>query len=126
MNDKRSVLFVEDDAFLARIYAKTFEDGGFEVRLASNGEDGLKLAARDRQDLIILDILLPGIDGFEVLEKLKADPATKDVPVIVLSNLGQREDVERATGLGAAGYMIKAHALPQEVVRKAKEILKIG
>lgn len=126
MNEKKSVLFIEDDAFLARIYVKTFEDCGFEVRLASNGEDGLKLAARDRQDLIILDILLPGMDGFEVLEKLKADPAVKDVPVIILSNLGQRDDVERATDLGAAGYMIKAHALPQEVARKAKEVLKIS
>jgi len=123
MDEKKSILMVEDDAFLAKIYAKTFEDQGFEVHLASNGEDGLKLAARDKTDIVLLDILLPGIDGFEVLAKLKADEATKNIPVLILSNLGQREDVERALAAGAAGYLIKAHAMPQKVVNKVKEVL---
>lgn len=117
------MLLVEDDAFLARIYAQKFEDEGFGVHLAGTGEEGLTMALRDKPSIIVLDILLPGIDGFEVLEKLKQDPATQSIPVVVLSNLGQKEDVDKATGLGAAGYLIKAHALPQDVLRKANEVL---
>jgi len=125
MDEKKSILLVEDDAFLAKIYAKTFEDAGFDVHLASNGEDGLKLAARDKTDIVLLDILLPNMDGFEVLEKLKADEATKNIPVVILSNLGQREDVDRALNSGAAGYLIKAHTMPQKAVGKVKEVLKM-
>ncbi len=121
--EKPSVLLIEDDAFLARIYAQKFEEAGYGVHVAGTGEEGLTLALRDKPSILVLDILLPGMDGFEVLEKLKQDAATQQIPVVVLSNLGQKEDVDKATNLGAAGYLIKAHALPQDLLRKANEIL---
>ncbi len=120
---KPKILFVEDDGFLASIYAPKFELEGFEVSAATNGEDGLKLVQKDRPDIILLDLLMPKMDGFEMLERLKADDATKSIPVLVLTNLGQKEDVERCIKLGAAGYMIKAHSLPHETVKRVNEIL---
>lgn len=120
---KQKVLIIEDDGFLASIYAQKLELEGFEVAFATNGEDGLKLAQKDKPDLMLLDLLMPQMDGFEVLEKVKADPATRDIKVLVLSNLGQKEDVDRCMKLGAVGYMIKAHSLPEETVKRIKEIL---
>jgi len=120
---KQKILIIEDDGFLASIYAQKLELEGFEVAFATNGEDGLKLAQKDKPDLILLDLLMPQMDGFEVLEKVKADSATKDIKVLVLSNLGQKEDVDRCMKLGAVGYMIKAHSLPEETVKRIKEIL---
>jgi CheY-like chemotaxis protein len=120
---KKTVLLIEDDGFLASIYSQKLEFEGFEVSFATNGEDGLKLAQKEPPDLILLDILMPRMDGFEVLEKLKADPETKNIKVLVLSNLGQKEDVERCLKLGADGYVIKAHSLPHETVKRIKEIL---
>ncbi|MBI5655147.1 response regulator [Candidatus Uhrbacteria bacterium] len=120
---KHKILIVEDDGFLASIYAQKLELAGYEVAFATNGEDGLKLVAKDRPDLVLLDLLMPQMDGFEVLEKLKGDPATKDIKVLVLTNLGQKEDVDRCLKLGAVGYIIKAHSLPEETVRRIQEIL---
>jgi len=120
---KQKVLIIEDDGFLASIYAQKLELEGYEVAFATNGEDGLKLAQKDHPDLVLLDLLMPKMDGFEVLEKLKADAATRDIKVLVLSNLGQKEDVERCLKLGAVGYVIKAHSLPEETVKRIKEIL---
>ncbi|MBP9868993.1 response regulator [Patescibacteria group bacterium] len=120
---KQRVLLVEDDGFLASIYAQKLEVEGYDVSFATNGEDGLKLAQKDHPDLILMDILMPKMDGFEMLERLKADDTTKAIPVLVLSNLGQKEDVERCIKLGAAGYVIKAHSLPHETVKRIKEIL---
>lgn len=123
---KQRVLLVEDDGFLASIYAQKLEVEGYDVSFATNGEDGLKLALKDKPDLILLDLLMPKMDGFEMLERLKADEALKAIPVLVLSNLGQKEDVERVIKLGAAGYVIKAHSLPHETVKRIKEILHAG
>jgi DNA-binding response OmpR family regulator len=120
---KQHILLVEDDGFLARIYAQKLELEGFDVSLATNGEDGLRLATKDIPDLILLDLVMPKLNGFEVLERLKQEDATKKIPVLVLTNLGQREDVERCMQLGAAGYVIKAHSLPHETIAKVKEIL---
>jgi len=120
---KQKILLTEDDGFLASIYAQKLELEGYEVTLATNGEDGLKLAQKDHPDLILMDLLMPKMDGFEMLEKLKGDAGLKDVPVLVLTNLGQKEDVERCLKLGAAGYIIKAHSLPHETVKRIKEIL---
>ncbi len=122
--EKQRILLVEDDAFLASIYAQKLEVEGYDVSLATNGEDGLKMAAKDMPVLILLDLVLPQLDGFEVLSRLKQDPATRKIPVLVLSNLGQSEDIERCMDLGAAGYIIKAHALPEETIGKIEEILR--
>jgi len=125
---KTSILLIEDDAFLAQIYAKAFESQNFDVSLAAKGEDGLKLAERAKPDLIFLDLMLPDVedDLFSILKKFKAEQAFANVPIVVLSNLGQREDVERALALGAAAYFIKAHTLPNDAIRKIKEILHLA
>lgn len=120
---KIPILLIDDDAFLAQIYTQKLEIEGFDVHLAGSGEDGLKLVVREPPACILLDILLPGMDGFEVLEKLKADEETAKIPVIMVSNMGQREDVERAKQLGATSYLIKSHTLPGDVLRKVKEVL---
>ncbi|MBT4153258.1 MAG: response regulator [Candidatus Magasanikbacteria bacterium] len=118
------ILLVEDDAFLANIYKTKFEMEGFKVTVAENGELGLKEANKKRPDLVLLDILLPKMDGFTVIEHLKEDKVLRDVPVIMLTNLGQKDDVEKGLELGADEYLIKAHFKPSETVDKVREVLK--
>ncbi len=121
---KAHILLVEDDVFLSNIYQKKFEMEGFKISTADNGEKGLADAKRKKPDIILLDVLLPKLDGFAVLEKLKEDPVTKEIPVILLTNLGQKDDVEKGLESGAADYLIKAHFKPSEVVDKVKKILQ--
>lgn len=120
-----TVLLVEDDEFLAEIYQKKFEMEGFKIAVSENGEKALIDIKKKIPDLILLDILLPKLDGFSVLEKLKADKTTKDIPVIMLTNLGQRDDVERAKALGAVDYLIKAHFKTSEIVDRVRRELKM-
>jgi DNA-binding response OmpR family regulator len=119
------VLLVEDDTFLIDIYKKKFEMEGFKVSISDNGEKCLADIKKKKPDIVMLDILLPKLDGFAVLEKLKTDPDTKNIPVILLTNLGQKDEVERGMKLGAEDYMIKAHFKPSEIVDKVKKVLKI-
>lgn len=119
-----AVLLVEDDSFLANIYKTKFEMEGFKVTVAGNGELGLKEAKKKIPDVILLDILLPKMDGFTVLEHLKEDSELKNVPVILLTNLGQKDDVDKGLKLGAADYLIKAHFKPSETVEKVKKVLE--
>ncbi len=123
MANNIKILLVEDDPFLLSMYATKFEMEGFVVVLAEDGEKGLKLAGKEKPSIILLDVLLPKMDGFEVLKALKADKATKDIPVILLTNLSQRDDVEQGQALGAVDYLIKAHFMPSEVVEKIKKVL---
>ena len=128
MSDKYknvNVLLVEDDTFLANIYKTKFEMEGFKIISADNGEKGLSEAKKKKADIILLDILLPKMDGFAVLEALKADEGVKEIPVILLTNLGQKDDVEKGLEMGAVDYMIKAHFKPSEVVSKVVEVLKL-
>ena len=123
MPDKKKViLLVEDDEFLAELYATKLSLEGYEVIAAVDGKRGLKLAQEKHPTLILLDIILPKLDGFEVLTELKQSDATKDIPVILLTNLSQREEVQRGLRLGAADYLIKAHFMPSEVVKKIKSV----
>lgn len=117
------VLIVEDDNFLAEIYQKKFEMEGFKVSMAGNGEQGLNDAKKKKPDIILLDILLPKLDGFAVLEALKKDVGAKNIPVILLTNLGQKDDVERGLKEGANDYLIKTHFKPSEVVDKVRKVL---
>jgi DNA-binding response OmpR family regulator len=117
------VLLVEDDEFLANIYKTKFEMEGFKVSVAVNGEAGLADAKKKAPDIMLLDILLPKKDGFTVLKELKADAATSKIPVILLTNLGQKDDVQKGKELGAEDYLIKAHFKPSETVAKVKTIL---
>lgn len=120
------ILLIEDDVFLASIYQKKFEMEGFKISVSDNGEKGLADAKKKKPRLILLDILLPKLDGFAVLQKLKADSDTKNIPVILLTNLGQKDDVEKGLEAGAVDYLIKAHFKPSEIVDKVKEVLKIS
>ena len=120
------VLIVDDDAFLSGIYATKLELEGFQVATARDGEEGLKAAMREKPDLILLDVLMPKLDGFEVLKRLKADADTKPIPVIMLTNLGQKEDIEKGLQDGAVDYLIKAHFVPAEAVDKIKKVLNIA
>lgn len=117
------ILIVEDDEFLADIYKTKFELEGFKVTIATDGERGLKAIQNKKPDLVLLDILLPKMDGFAILQTIKKDPETKKIPVILLTNLGQKEDVQKGLNLGAADYLIKAHFNPAETVEKVKKIL---
>jgi len=122
-NQKKTLLLVEDDTFLAGMYKTKFEMEGFVVLTAEDGLKGFQLAKEGKPDIILLDILLPKMDGFEVLEKIRGSKDTKDIPVIMLTNLGQKEDVKKGLDRGANGYLIKAHFMPSEVVEKIKKVL---
>ena len=118
------VLVIEDDKFLRDLMIQKLTKEGFSVREALDGEEGLKIAVEDPPDLILLDLILPRIDGFGVLEKMKGEPKLAGKPVLVLSNLGQKEDVTRALSLGAADFLIKSNFTLSEVVEKIKTIVK--
>lgn len=118
------ILLVEDDNFIVDMYTTKFELEGFQVVSAEDGQKGIDAAKSENPNIILLDILMPKMDGFAVLEQLKKDPDTKNIPVILLTNLGQKEDVKKGFELGAVGYLIKAHFMPSEVVDKIKKILE--
>ncbi|MBI5467123.1 MAG: response regulator [Candidatus Kerfeldbacteria bacterium] len=120
---KPALLLVEDDTFLAGMYVTKLTMEHFTVELATDGQAGLEKAKAMKPDLILLDVLLPKLNGFDVLKSLKANPATKSIPVILLTNLGQKSDVVEGLDLGAADYLIKAHFMPSEVVEKIKQHL---
>lgn len=120
---KVHVLLVEDDSFLSNIYKTKFEMEEFKVTTAEDGAAGFEQAKKKKPDIILLDILLPKMDGFTVLEKLKSDSATADIPVILLTNLGQKDDVDKGLKLGAVDYLIKAHFKPAETVEKVRDAL---
>lgn len=119
-----TILIVEDDKFLVDIFATRLKSAGYNVLVANDGESGLKIATEHLPHLILLDVIMPVMDGYEVLAKLKQQDMTKDIPVILLTNLGHEEDVEKGLKSGAVGYMIKAHYTPTEVLNKVKEILE--
>jgi len=121
---KNTILLVEDDEFLAELYATKLTLEGYRVILATDGMKGLKLAKEKSPSLILLDILLPKLDGYQVLAELKKDSKAKDIPVVLLTNLSQRNEVKRGLDLGAVDYLIKAHFMPSEVVAKIKKYLE--
>lgn len=113
--ESKKVLSIEDDAFLSSLVSGKLVEIGFSVVTASTGKDGLAKATLEHPDLILLDIMLPDMGGFEILEHLKNNPETKDIPVIILSNLGGRDEIEKGVSLGASSYLIKSNILPHEV-----------
>lgn len=120
------VLLIEDDKFLSEICATKLNKEGFEVTLAIDGETGLKNAQQEIHDIILLDIRLPGMDGFQVLEKLKSssNPEVKNVPVVIMSNFGQEDYISKAMSMGAVDYLVKASFTTDEIVNKITTILK--
>ena len=120
---KTKVLLVEDEKMLADMYVAKFTKEGLEVLKADNGAKGLELAKQHKPDVILLDIIMPKLDGFAVLKELKKDPNTSDIHVLLLTNLGQEEDVSKGQKLGAEDYFIKANHTPEEIVEKVKYLL---
>jgi len=118
------ILVVEDDKFLRELISQKLAKEGYEVAEAVDGEDGIEKVKKEKPGLVLLDLILPGIDGFEVLAKMKADPELAKIPVIILSNLGQKDDIEKGLEMGADDYLIKAHFTPGEIVEKIQAIGK--
>jgi DNA-binding response OmpR family regulator len=117
------ILFIEDDKLLASILIEKCKKEGLEILHVLDGENGFRAASEKKPDLILLDLLLPGIDGFEVLKRLKENLATKDIPVFVLSNLGEEEEKRQVMKMGAEDFLIKAHFDLVQIVSKIKERL---
>jgi DNA-binding response OmpR family regulator len=123
-NQNISILLVEDDSFISGMYQIKLTNLGYQVELIDNGETAEeRLQQEPLPDLLLLDIVLPKKDGFEILENLRKNKLTKELPVILLTNLGQKPDVERGIELGADDYIIKAHYTPTEVVEKITKVL---
>jgi DNA-binding response OmpR family regulator len=122
----KKIVLVEDDQFLGGLMSAKLEKEGFAVVRVYDGEEAVKKIFEERPNLVLLDIILPAIDGFEVLKRLREDPQTAKIPVIILTNLGAKEDIERGFQLGAQDYMIKAHFTPGEIVAKIKTVLGVS
>ncbi len=117
------ILLIEDDPLILRMYQKAFEYDGYEVVTASDGEQGLARAKEVEPTLILLDVMMPKMNGLEVLEKLKTEPMLRSVPVVVLTNLSDTSDAEAMIERGAVKYIVKSNHRPAEIVRMVKEIL---
>ncbi len=120
----KKILVVEDDLFLREMISRKLLADKFEVILSVDGEDGVEKAKKEKPDLVLLDLILPGIQGYEVLAKIKEDKKTASIPVVILSNLGQKEEVDKGLKLGAADFLIKANFTPDDIIDKVKNILK--
>ena len=120
----KKILIVEDDGFLRELISRKLVQEGFEIVEALDGEEGLKKTKEEKPDMVLLDLILPSVDGFEVLAQIKKDSALAAIPVIILSNLGQKTEVEKGLQLGAADYMVKANFTPTEIIAKIKHVLQ--
>jgi DNA-binding response OmpR family regulator len=121
---EKNILIVEDDQFLRELIGQKLVTKGYNIIEAEDGRKAIKEIKKEKLDLILLDLILPDIDGFEVLAQIKGDPTLSKIPVIILSNLGQKDDIEKGLKMGANDYLIKAQFTPEEVVEKIKVILK--
>lgn len=118
---KSKILIVEDDKFLVKAYEIKFSHDGYNVIVAGDGATGLEMAAAEMPSAIVLDLMLPKLDGFKFLESMHNNEKLKDIPIIVLSNLGQKSDKEKALGLGAKGYFVKTDYSLEDIINKIKE-----
>lgn len=118
------ILIIEDDNFLLSLIVDKFTQLGFEAEAASDGEDGFNKILKNKYDLILLDMILPKMDGFKVLEEVKKNPSLKGLPIIVASNLYDKNDIDKAVSLGAADYIIKAYNSPENIVDRVKAFLQ--
>lgn len=121
--EKKKIFVVEDDSFVMDIYRTKLIQEGFEVDTADNGMEALKKLEEIKPDLILLDIIMPYVDGLEVLKKVREMEKTKETPVILLTNLSQKEEINQGLALGANDYLIKSHFTPSEVLEKINKYL---
>ncbi len=122
----KKILIVEDEPFILETYSRELSKAGYLITQAVEGNNGLELATTQKYDLILLDIMLPGTNGIDILKAIKSNPNAKDTPTIMLTNLGQESVVEEAFRLGAQGYILKINVLPTQLVRKIKSYFEIG
>ncbi len=120
----RKILIIEDDKFFRDIISKKLQKENFDVITASDGKEAFVYLESSIPNLIILDLILPGLDGYEILSILKKDKKTSDIPVIILSNLGQQEEIDRAKALGVTDFMIKINFTLEEIVARVNQIFK--
>lgn len=123
-DQQKTILLIEDEPTLQKTISEILIQEGYKMLNALDGEIGLQAALREKPDLILLDLILPKIDGFEVLENVRKNEATKNIPVIVLTNLENAAAVERALALGAQSYLVKANYELEDVVQKVKQAIK--
>lgn len=121
---RNKVLIVDDDEFLLEMYALKFKESGFDVETAVNGEDAIKKAKSINPDIILMDVVMPKMDGFDLLRNIKSENIAPNAITLILTNLGQKEDMERGIKLGAHDYIIKAHFTPSEVVRRVESLIE--
>lgn len=114
----KKIMIIEDDSFVMDIYQTKLSQAGYEIIEAVNGIDAIKKLEKETPDLLLLDIVMPYVDGLEVLKKVKEDERLKNIPVILLTNLSQKEEVDKGLELGANDYLIKSHFTPSEVLEK--------
>jgi DNA-binding response OmpR family regulator len=120
-----TIVLVEDDTFLSKMYVeKLTREGGFVVKSVESGQKGLQIIQEEKPELVLLDIILPDINGVQVLKKMRQNPEMNKIPVLMLTNLNEKEYIEEATKHGAAGYLVKAHFTPNEVIEKIKETVR--
>jgi len=120
----KTILIIEDDQFLRELIVRKITGEGFSALEAESGEQGIEKTKQEKPDLILLDLMLPGIGGFEVLKKIKEDKNSNSIPIIILSNLAEPEEMEKGLKMGAVDFLIKAHLTPREIIDKVKSILK--
>ena len=123
MAAKLKVLIIEDDMLMGTLLSEALWRYGFEPSLARDGESAINGMEKTLPNLVLLDLILPGINGFEILEQLKGNARTKSIPVVIVSNLGDKGDIERGLTLGAEDYLIKANMVPKEIIGKINEVV---
>lgn len=121
--DEKDILIVEDEAFVVNVYKTKLTKEGYNVHVADDGEKGWKIAQDVEPDLILLDLILPKMNGFDVLENLKSSENLRDIPVLILSNLGQQSDIQKGIDLGAKDYLVKSDTSLKEVLEKIQSVI---
>jgi CheY-like chemotaxis protein len=120
---KKKILIVEDDNFVAEVYSTKLLEMGHEVIIAQNGQEGLNKLSENKPDMILLDIIMPVMGGIEMLEELKKNEEWKKIPVILLTNVGEKDSIQKVQSLGVQDYLIKSHFTPAEVIEKIDAVL---
>lgn len=119
----KKILIAEDDGFISEVYSTKLSLEGFDICIAMDGKEAWEKIKTEKPDCILLDIMMPKLDGLEILEKIKANSELKKLPVVILTNVGEKEAIDRAMSLGAVDYLIKSSHTPGEVVTKIKSLL---
>jgi len=120
----KKIMWIEDDKFLSDVIARKLSKERCKLIHAADGEQALVVLEKELPDIVLLDILLPGLDGFEILSRIKANEKTKNIPIIILSNLGQKADIEKGKKLGAACFLVKATVTLDEIIEEVKAVLR--